>query len=72
VVPTRIVAAVATRHHPERLRDLVGADRTAWQELRATLTERRQRRIERRRFRRNPKGYLRQLEDKLIQSALPT
>jgi hypothetical protein len=68
----RIVAAVATRHRPDRLRDLAGADRTAWRELRATLADRRQRRIERRRFRRDPEGYLRHLEEQLNQLALPT
>src|SRR5205807_7524616 len=30
----RIVAAMATRHRPERLSDLAAADRTAWRELR--------------------------------------
>jgi hypothetical protein len=68
----RIVAAVATRHRPERLPDLAAADRTAWRALRATLAERRQRRIERRRFRRNPERYLRHLEEKLNKSGLPT
>jgi len=68
----RIIAAVATRQQPERVRDLIGADRQAWVELRATLTERRQRRIERRRFRRDPEGYLRLLEAKLVQPRLPT
>jgi hypothetical protein len=68
----RIVAAVATRHRPERLSDLAAADRTAWRALRATLAERRHRRIERRRFRRNSERYLRHLEEILNQSALPT
>jgi hypothetical protein len=67
----RIVAAVATRQRPERLGDLTQADRTAWQELRATLAERRQRRSERRRFRRDPEAYLRNLEEQLHQSTLP-
>jgi hypothetical protein len=67
----RIVAAVATRQRPERVRDLIAADRTTWKQLRATLDERRQRRIERRRFRRDPERYLRSLEEKLHQSGLP-
>jgi hypothetical protein len=67
----RIIAAVATRRQPQRVRDLIGADRQAWSQLRATLTERRQRRIDRRRFRRDPEGYLRQLEAKLNQPSLP-
>jgi hypothetical protein len=68
----RILAAVATRQQPERVKDLISADRKHWAELRATLAERRQRRCERRRFRRDPKGYLRQLEAKLNQPSLPT
>jgi len=67
----RIIAAVATRQRPERVKELIGADRAKWAELRAGLTERRQRRVERRRFRRDPEGYLRQLEEQLIQSGLP-
>jgi hypothetical protein len=67
----RIIAAVATRQNPERVKDLIGADRASWAELRAELAERRQRRCERRRFRRDPEGYLRQLEAKLIQPSLP-
>ena len=67
----RIVAALATRQKPERERDLAGADRTAWQAKRAELAERRQRRVERRRFRQDPHAYLRHLEDKLNQSVLP-
>jgi hypothetical protein len=68
----RIIAAVATRQQPERMRDLIGADRESWAELRAELAQRRQRRVERRRFRRDPEGYLRQLEANLNQPGLPT
>ncbi len=68
----RIIAAVATRQRPERIKELIAADRSSWAELRAELAERRHRRIERRRFRRDPEGYLRQLEAKLIQLCLPT
>jgi hypothetical protein len=68
----RIIAAVATRQRAERVKDLIGADRARWADLRAELAERRKRRVERRRFRRDPEGYLRQLEAKLIQPSLPT
>src|SRR3954471_21109043 len=61
----RIVAAVAARQRRDRVRDLAQADRAAWQELRAPLAERRQRRGERRRFRRDPEAYLRNLEEQL-------
>lgn len=67
----RLIAAVATRQRPERVKDLISADRATWVQLRAELAERRQRRVERRRFRRDPEGYLRQLEANLIQPGLP-
>jgi hypothetical protein len=67
----RLIAAVATRQQQGRVGDLIGADRAAWAELRSELAERRQRRIERCRFRRDPEGYLRQLEAKLTQPGLP-
>src|SRR5262245_63457124 len=44
----RIIAAVATRQQPERVRELMAADRERWTELRGELAERRQRRVERR------------------------
>ena len=68
----RIIAAVATRQQPERVKELIGADRARWAQLRAELAERRQRRIERRRFRRDPEAFLRELEAKLTQPSLPT
>jgi hypothetical protein len=68
----RIIAAVATRQKPQRVQDLIGADRSQWAQRRAELAERRQRRCERRRFRRDPEDYLRQLEAKLNQPWLPT
>jgi hypothetical protein len=68
----RIIAAVATRQQPERVKDLIGADRASWAALRAELAQRRQRRVERRRFRRDHDGYLRLLEAKLTQPNLPT
>jgi hypothetical protein len=47
--------------------DLAGADREQWRRLRAELG---QRRVERLRFRRDPAGYLKDLEEKLTQSGL--
>ena len=67
----KLVAGLATRHREVTATDLAGADRAAWQRLRAELETRRERRVERRRFRRDPDGYLRALENKLIQSRLP-
>jgi hypothetical protein len=67
----RLVAAVATRQRAFTADDLAGADRAEWKRLRQELDERRHRRTQRRRFRRDPEGYLRQLEDLLTQSGLP-
>lgn len=67
----KLVAGLATRHREVTAADLAGADRTAWKRLRAELETRRERRVERRRFRRDPEDYLKALENKLIQSRLP-
>jgi hypothetical protein len=68
----RLVAGLATRSREVTAADLAGADRGAWRQLRDELETRRQRRVERRQFRRDPHGYLRDLEHKLSQSRLPT
>jgi hypothetical protein len=67
----RLVAAVATRQRAFTADELAQADRAEWARLRRELDQRRQRRTERRRFRRDPDGYLRQLEARLLQSGLP-
>jgi hypothetical protein len=67
----RLVAGLGTRTGAGTAADLAGADREEWQRVRAALEERRQRRVERRRFRRDPEGYLKALENRLIQSRLP-
>ena len=67
----RLVAGLATRAREVTAADLASADLGAWKELRAELEVRRQRRVERRRFRRDPEGYLEGLENKLNQSGLP-
>ena len=67
----RLIAGLATRTRKVTAADLAGADRDEWKRLRAELEERRQRRVDRHRFRRDPDGYLRGLEAKLNQSALP-
>ena len=66
-----MVAGLATRNREVTSADLDAADREEWKRTRAELEERRERRVERRRFRRNPEEYLKALEDKLIQSGLP-
>jgi hypothetical protein len=67
----RLLAAAATRLRPQAAADLAGVDRARWAELRRGLEARRHRRTQRRRFRRDPQAFLRQLEDQLLKSALP-
>jgi hypothetical protein len=67
----RLVAGLATRGGTVTATDLAAADATEWKRLRAAMEQRRQRRVERRRFRRDPDGYLKELENKLNQSRLP-
>jgi hypothetical protein len=68
----RLVAGLATRAGAGTAADLAAADPERWKRLRAELEQRRQRRVERRRFRRDPDEYLKDLENKLNQSRLPT
>jgi hypothetical protein len=67
----KLIAGLATRTREVGAADLAAADPVQWQQLRTELEERRQRRVERRHFRRNPDGYLKDLENKLNQSRLP-
>jgi hypothetical protein len=67
----RLVAGLATRCREVTATDLAGADRVAWKQLRSALEHRRERRVERRQFRRDPHGYLQRLEEKLHQLRLP-
>lgn len=68
----KLLAGLATRRQEVTAEHLSGADPTAWQAKRAELEKRRERRTERRRFRRNPEAYLNDLENKLNQSRLRT
>ena len=68
LVVTPLVAGLATRTREVTAAELAGADRVAWKQLRTALEERR---VERRRFRRDRDGYPKALENKLIQSRLP-
>jgi hypothetical protein len=67
----KLIAGLATRTREVDAADLAAADPVHWQRLRAELEERRQRRVQRRHFRHNPCGYLKDLENKLDQSRLP-
>lgn len=66
----KVIAGLATRAGEVTAEQLSGADRAAWQAKRAELDERRERRTDRRRFRRDPDAYLNDLENKLYQSRL--
>jgi hypothetical protein len=67
----RLVAATATRLRPVGAGELARVDRGAWADLRHRLDRRRQGRILRVRFRRDPDAYLSELEQLLLQPALP-
>lgn len=67
----RLVASLGTRSGAGSAAELGEADRERWRALRESLERRRHRRVERRRFRRDPVGYLKSLENKLIQPSLP-
>ena len=67
----RIIAAAATRQKRYTAADLQNADRASWNALRNRLDDRRQLRTQRRRFRKDPQAFLRDLEGQLHQSGLP-
>jgi hypothetical protein len=67
----RLLAAAATRERIYSARELAISDRRAWAAMRAQLNTRRERRLERHRFRKSPDAYLLGLEQLLIQSTLP-
>ena len=69
--PVRVVAALATKLRRRDARDLAGADRQRWRQVRAGLEHRRRARVLRVQFRRDPEGYLRRLEQLLCQPTLP-
>jgi hypothetical protein len=66
----RLLAAAATRCRRFSAGELSQADRDRHEELRRQLEARRQRRVQRRRFRRDPQAYLQALEEQLLQSTL--
>lgn len=68
----RLLAAAATRGRCVTAMELARADRSRWEQLRQQLEARRQRRVQRRRFRRDPRAYLQALEEQLLQSTLPS
>ena len=67
----KVLADLATRRQEVTAEQLSEADPVAWRAKRAELEKRRSRRTERRRFRRDPDAFLKDLEIKLHQSRLP-
>ncbi|MDJ0569713.1 MAG: hypothetical protein QNJ53_11775 [Pleurocapsa sp. MO_192.B19] len=65
------MAAVVTRIKTFTATDLATADLVAWRKQRSQLELLREKRLQQRRFRRDPEDYLLKLETKLIQSILP-
>jgi len=68
----RLVAAATTRLRTIELADLILTNVAAWRELRESLERRQAVRALGRRFRRDPRAYLRSLEDSLINQTLPS
>jgi hypothetical protein len=69
----RVAAGLGTRVHgrPFTGADLAPRDPARWRATRAAMEQRRQARVLRCRFRRNPAVYLRNLEQSLLKPALP-
>ena len=68
----RLVAGVVTRARPVTARELAVADRERWSALRTSLERRRQARVMRSRFQRDPDAFLTRLEQRLFQPTLPS
>jgi hypothetical protein len=68
----RVVSSLATRLRPEEGLQLRTGYVDDWRRLRADLDKRRECRRKQRRFRRDPAGYLRQLEERCLAPSLPT
>lgn len=70
--PVRVLAGLGTRQRSYSGEELAPTDPAAWRNLRAGLERRRQARVLRCRFRRDPAAYLHQLEELLLQDSVPT
>ena len=68
---SRLIAAIVTQIKTFTATDLATADLVAWRKQRLQLELLREKRLQQRRFRRDPEDYLLKLETKLIQSILP-
>ena len=67
---SRLMAAIVTRIKTFTATDLATADLVAWRKQRSQLQLLKEKRLQQRRFRRDPADYLLKLETQLIQSIL--
>jgi hypothetical protein len=68
----RLISGLATRLRPEEGLLLPSGYVERWRALRAGLEKRRESRRKQRRFRRDPAGYLKELEQRCLQLSLPS
>src|SRR3954451_18860714 len=68
----RVISSLATRLRPEEGLLLPSGYVERWRELRAGLEKRRESRRKQRRFRHDPAGYLKELEQRCLQLSLPS
>jgi hypothetical protein len=67
----QLLSALATQQRTYSASDLATVPQGQWQQLRSTLQQHQQKRVQQRQFRRSPASYLAQLEQKLLQLTLP-
>ncbi len=70
-VSVRLIAAVATRIRTFSAKDFATVSHLRWQVVRCELQTHQLKRDQQRRFRRDPDGYLIELESRFLQLALP-
>ncbi len=67
----RLVAVVATRMKTFTVQEFAAVSTENWQDVRSELQQHHSKRLQQRRFRRDPDGYLAELEAKYLQLTLP-
>ncbi len=67
----RLIAVVATRMKTFTVKEFAAASHQTWQQVRSELQKHHSKRLQQRCFRRDPDGYLAELEAKYLQLALP-
>ena len=67
----QLTAALSTQQRTFSAPELALVPHDQWQQLRSTLRQYQQKRVQQRQFRQSPQTYLAQLEQKLLQLTLP-